>query len=361
VQLLQLLTFTAWRASPIVLLDEPDSHLHTTLQMRLFEFLKEMSDVMNVQVILASHSRDLIARAPIECIIPVDSTREQLKPLETMEHLLLEYQRHGCISNLDVALLYRTRRCLFVEGPSDIEYLPAFAERLGITCFKGLNQVVMFEFKGAGKFTMVADLAELLERLVGAHISWMVLRDRDYSIPLVVSAYEDQARQKRVSNFHIWQRFSIENYLLDPDNLLASLRGKLGPDRVNEVDRGSIEGVILEAGATLSSEVQANYVDGTQTAFMRYELVDSNPREGGTLAAVEHWRGIGSDTVSGIVDNFPGDKVFGRVVGIIQRRYGITLSPMEVITYMTGESVPPEVKEFLTNVAVLPDAGPVTS
>jgi predicted ATP-dependent endonuclease of OLD family len=110
-----------------------------------------------------------------------------------MEHLLLEYKRHGGLGNFNLALLYQSKRCLFVEGSSDIDYLRMFADRLGSNCFRGSNQIVMFEFSGADKVSMVKDLVDLFERMVGSEIKWMVLRDRDYYISNLVQKCKEKA------------------------------------------------------------------------------------------------------------------------------------------------------------------------
>ena len=80
--------------------------------------------------------------------------------MSQVEHLLAEYRKLGPIGNFDVALLYQTRKCLFVEGASDLSWLQLIAARLASPLFTGVNQFVIFQFKGAEKFTLVKDLAE---------------------------------------------------------------------------------------------------------------------------------------------------------------------------------------------------------
>lgn len=150
-QILQIVAFAAWKRSPILLLDEPDSHLHTSLQAKLFAFLQSLADQLDVQIIMSTHSRNLISQAPLGSIIPIDFTRRMLRPIASLEHLLLEYERHGEISNVDIALLYQAKRCLFVEGPSDVKYLPLIATQLGKKTFLGTTQFVIFEFRGVDK------------------------------------------------------------------------------------------------------------------------------------------------------------------------------------------------------------------
>jgi predicted ATPase len=63
---LDILTIAAiWeieaRVSRIMLVDEPDSHIHPDLQARFAEFLVEVADRFNVQFLVASHSTSLMS------------------------------------------------------------------------------------------------------------------------------------------------------------------------------------------------------------------------------------------------------------------------------------------------------------
>jgi hypothetical protein len=57
-QLLQLAAIIAWRRPGYVLLDEPDAHLHTSIQLSLFDLLKALVERFGLQVILSTHSRE---------------------------------------------------------------------------------------------------------------------------------------------------------------------------------------------------------------------------------------------------------------------------------------------------------------
>jgi AAA15 family ATPase/GTPase len=345
IQILQLVSFIVWRKSRIILFDEPDSHLHTSLQFKLYNFLKELSDKMNLQMILATHSRDLISQAPMECIIPVDPNKTKLAPIQSMDHLLLEYKRYGAISNVDLALLYRSKRCLFVEGPSDMKYLPLFADRVGINCFQGPEQVVMFKFSGAEKFTMVHDLVKLFEKVVGSHIRWMVLRDRDYAIPSVVEKYKEQALEKGISNFHIWEKFCIENYLLEPDCLGATVSRKLELTKKRVVSQDDIVKLLEDACDNLREEVQTQYVTKTQDIYRRLEI-SQNWKDDSVRDALNFWND-NTKNLQGCLINLPGDQIFGRFVGQLQEKFGVNLGQEEVIFAMAKDIVPKEIRIFL--------------
>lgn len=82
-QVLQILT-AIYRYCPknadIVLLDEPDAHLHANMQVALFYSLREIQKELNIQIIISTHSTAIISAAQPYEIIPV-SASEHIEPL----------------------------------------------------------------------------------------------------------------------------------------------------------------------------------------------------------------------------------------------------------------------------------------
>ncbi|HYB60658.1 MAG TPA: AAA family ATPase [Methylomirabilota bacterium] len=350
-QILQIVAFAAWKGSPILLLDEPDSHLHTSLQAQLFAFLQTLAENLDLQIIMSTHSRDLISQAPLGSIIPVDFARTSLAPIASLEHLLLEYERHGEISNVDIALLYQTKRCLFVEGPSDVKYLPVLAAQLGKKMFVGATQFVVFEFRGVEKFTMLRDLADLFQRIVGGNLTWFALRDRDFSVQEVMAKHIEEAERKGIANYHIWTRHSIENYFLEPANLCEAIRRKLPQDFPTKPTPEEVTDLLQVAVDAAQQEAETKLITETQKAFRKYELAE-NPIEHGAQAALRfnHEECAG---LPGKLRYYPGATVLGKFVGEVQEKYGTNIRPEDIIATFTTENAPPELLELLGQIEAL--------
>lgn len=346
-QILKLAAFIAWRKSRVVLLDEPDAHLHTSLQVQLASFLQELGAGLGTQIILATHSRDLISQAPMESIIPVDTLQRHLRPMQNIEHLLREYQRLGPISNIDLALLYQTKRCLFVEGPSDLQLLPLIAAQLGFGIFTGPNQFVVFPFKGAEKFTMVKDLVELFEKMVGAAIRWFVLRDKDASTRRVLDYWRNQAQQKGIANYHIWERHSLENYLLAPSVVTMAVEAAATLRGINPPSSQEVEALLADVCEAVRREVRPSFVTWVQDYYRHHDLGN------GELAAEEALNELESATdLAGNLKVLPGSKVFGQFVQALQNGCGLTVRTQDLVGQLDAASAPQELREFferLTN------------
>jgi predicted ATPase len=71
-QILEVLAFV-FRGTPgVVLLDEPDSHLHSSLQHAFVDILEGLAHSRNFQVLLATHSKEIINYVDPSRLIPID-------------------------------------------------------------------------------------------------------------------------------------------------------------------------------------------------------------------------------------------------------------------------------------------------
>ena len=128
-QVLLLLSFFYARPSTVLLLDEPDAHLHVILQKQIFDRLRQAASLRACQLIVATHSEVILeATSPNRIIsffgpqphvlledIERDQVREALRRLTALELLLAEQSDH----------------VLYVEDESDFNLLRAWARVLG--------------------------------------------------------------------------------------------------------------------------------------------------------------------------------------------------------------------------------------
>lgn len=61
-QVIQILAYACFYAPPLLLLDEPDAHLHADSQSRLYEALRGVASETQTRIVFASHSPQLIQR-----------------------------------------------------------------------------------------------------------------------------------------------------------------------------------------------------------------------------------------------------------------------------------------------------------
>lgn len=120
---------------PLVLIEEPEAHLHPQLQLRLVEFFRKETeprpDRRHLQVLLTSHSPNIASRVGLRDIIHMHAGRAfSLRPQET----LLDDSDYEFLERfLDVtkADLLFARGLLVVEGDAEAILLPTIAELIG--------------------------------------------------------------------------------------------------------------------------------------------------------------------------------------------------------------------------------------
>lgn len=114
---LQMWIQTMWFVSQcqknsVVILDEPDVYMHADLQRRLVRLLTPMFR----QLIIATHSIEIIEESPSEYIIPVDSKKKVIRPIGDEEALQKLVAHIGSPLNIDLARLFVSHRFMIWEG-----------------------------------------------------------------------------------------------------------------------------------------------------------------------------------------------------------------------------------------------------
>lgn len=201
----------------VILLDEPDAHLHTQLQNNLTERLESISDSINKQVILATHSTELIRAYPPYKILSLNKARGKYLSVEDDKIAILS--GIGTIFTPKIHKLTQNKRLLIVEGVSDERFLKKIFEKLELVW---PENVVVWVWTGkvSERFQLYSQL-----KVEIVNLKALSIRDRDDEADgSVDNNLKDKTVNYRDADFTAlkWRRRHIENYLLDLNALVAS-------------------------------------------------------------------------------------------------------------------------------------------
>jgi predicted ATPase len=216
---LQWLSVFALATDPsinVLLLDEPDAHLHTSLQEELLVSLRTIASESDKQILVATHSAEILRNAEPEDILHVRSGGGK--------YLSAEHQKVGLLAGLGsdyaprIDAIKRTKRLLFIEGKSDFKVLQVLAAKIGM---QWPGEWVVWTTTGTQKERKQLALA-LAEEI--PDLKALSLRDRDdEKIEVVGPDLVDPATSGDSGFFpRRWQRRYIESYLVWPPAIAAA-------------------------------------------------------------------------------------------------------------------------------------------
>lgn len=117
----------------ILLVEEPEAHLHPQLLDLLFSFFKKANANSNIQLFITSHSPTLVAKADISSIHILNTKQDSNNIVSIKDTALNDTEKLDLKRYLDVtkSQMFFARRVVFVEGISEAILLNEFANLYG--------------------------------------------------------------------------------------------------------------------------------------------------------------------------------------------------------------------------------------
>ena len=224
-QVLMLLTFLNIRPASVLLLDEPDAHLHVVLQDSIYGELRAVADRQRSQLVIATHSEVIIDSVePRELWVVLQSARPLAEDAEKSS--LIKSLR--ILSNIDIMLAKEADGILYVEGHTGLDILRAWANALGHRSADLLRRVfwkpTVWETRTGADGIKAENHYDAL-KLVREDIPGLVLIDGDANLGIKSTPITGQGLQRLR-----WSRYEIESYLLHPRSLSRFVEQKVGVD-----------------------------------------------------------------------------------------------------------------------------------
>ena len=162
---------------PLLLVEEPEAHLHPQRQLRLMEFLRQAAERKieganrAVQVLLSTHSPNLASKIPLANLVLLQGRRAF--PLANDQTLLETGDYRFLERFLDVtkANLFFSHGVLIVEGDAEAIILPALAKLLGKDLTEHGVSIVNVGGKGLRRFSRIFQRKEQGAPTIGVPVA----------------------------------------------------------------------------------------------------------------------------------------------------------------------------------------------
>jgi predicted ATPase len=268
----------------IILFDEPELHLHPTLQRRVVPHLQSLLERGNNQIWVTTHSEEIVASSPFASLFAMTGEDgEAIQAIADQSNRVELLRQLG--ASVGVQLV--SPRILFLEGQSDKDLLPLFIDELPV----GVSLV-----ETGGKRNLIASsevTARLLEEIIREGRCYWV-KDRDIEDDPGVL---EQAEQRYSEYFFTWDRYHIENYLLDEDAIFRVLASEPGIPKPASVDAVRLD--LKSIADAHRVDVLAKRLEAKLNPVLRTRLV-LNPSEGVKESLLKAGRGRLERTVNAL-------------------------------------------------------------
>lgn len=219
-QVLLLLSFFLARPSTLLLLDEPDAHLHVVLQKQVYDHLRRAAAARQCQLVVATHSEVIIEATSPGKIVSFYGARPHVLVNEVERDHVREALRR--ITAMDLLLAEESHGVLYVGDETDFNLLRAWARVLEHPTRRWFEQGPFYH-PIRGREVREARGHFFALRAVRPDLPGYLLLDGDHR--------ELPDREITAEGLEIgrWRRYEAEGYLLHPASLLRFVAARVEP------------------------------------------------------------------------------------------------------------------------------------
>jgi AAA ATPase-like protein len=316
------------------LLSSDLASIHFRNQRKLIRFLRSRYP----QVIVATHSVEIMSEVEPENILVVDREKQQAQFTTDVPAVQNIVDQIGGIQNLQLARLWGSHRCLFVEG-KDVALLKQFQNNLHPNSSDPIEAIPSLSVGGWSGWPYAVGSSMLLSRQIGQNIKTYCILDSDFHTAQSIALREREAASKGI-NLHIWTRKELENYLIAPSVIHRVISRRIRPQFVCPTRQEVSDKIFSIAG---------EFEDAVMDA-MAHELYIENKADGTTQANARARQRMKPswDTLDGRFALSPGKEVLSRLSEWAQQTYKVSISAAAILNEMRANEIPTEVVEVIT-------------
>jgi hypothetical protein len=228
-------------------------YMHADLQRRLIKLIKNSYK----QVIVATHSVEIMSEVEPENILPINNTKTRQDYANKAPIVQKIVDEIGSVHNIEIARMFSYNKFLIVEGEKeDVKLLTIFQSKIFPDSFEQFDILPKIFIEGWGGWQRVIGSNKVFKENKTSMITYCIF-DSDFHM-------EDE-KNKRINdanvngiNLHIWSKKEIENYLLIPSAIHRLVKSKKKLSEISELE-------ISDAITQFCEELKDDVIDSFAT------------------------------------------------------------------------------------------------
>lgn len=324
----------------MLIIDEPDIYLHPNPQRQLLSILKGAGP----DVLMATHSSEIVAEADANDILVIDRTQRSAKRVHSPEGIQTALGSLGSIHTVTMTNIAQTRRVLYIEG-DDFQILRRLARRLGLSDLASGVGVAPFPLGGFPSIQRLKAVTLGVSESIGLSILFGGIFDRDFR-PDEEIAELLESFGNELDLAVILERKEIENYLLVPSALDKTL-DRLLEERARRSGEpvslhGPVSDMLQEITDPIRTELQAQYI-AKRVSFFAHSGKDPSTI---SREAIEVFDRRWNDRQLRL-HIAPGKRVLRELVSRVQDEFKVTLTAARIIDQLRESDMPRDLLQTL--------------
>ncbi len=368
---LRLVLDVEFEKPTILLVEEPEIHLHPSLETSMMRFLKRTSE--NRQVFVTTHSTNFLDTAEMKNVYLISKPRSTQVQLLDYEEAEIQIPKE---LGIRLSSLFLFDRLVFVEGQSDVDIIREWASIIGIN----LNQNSVGFIPMGGARNMMYYAAEgTLSFLKKRQVRMWFLIDRDERNDPEIAKLKADLGQR--VTFKVLNKREIENYLICPQAVAKFIKLKremtLNDKEVDviEPDVLDIKNTIDECAENLKQfaidkrvarllymPIRPSFewnTEGNQKSSIVEQIIDANQKIIKQLEdAKARVQEVYEEQVSSVndawqrhkLDLVPGDHLLDMVCKKYKVRFKKELDGSRLAALMSEFEIDEEIKEIISEI-----------
>ncbi|MCC4770056.1 AAA family ATPase [Methanosarcina sp. DH2] len=329
-QIMWFLSFT--EKDNIVIIDEPDTYMHADLQRKIIRLL--LGEQYH-QLIVATHSIEIISEVEPENILVVDKTKQISRFTNTIPAVQKIIDNIGAVHNIQLMRLWKCKKCIFVEG-DDLIILKPLHKTLFPKAEIPIDIIPNMSLRGWSGWDLATKSSMFLKNNAGEAIYVYCILDSDYYTKYQIEKRLKDAERSGVK-LHIWERKEIENYLIVPETISRII------NRETNLGIRADESKITEQLEKICNDF---YFDTFNRISIQISNENPSEREKANIKAKaivdEYWKSI-----DGKLTLVSGKEVLSRLSAWSQAEYHVSLNSTKIAKEMKKEEILPEMKDVI--------------